>query len=189
IRLGQEFLGYAGHMERAAARLRHALDELTEVALGGTAVGTGINAHPEFAPRVCARLSERTGVAFRETTHHFQAHTTRGSAVEASGVLKTIAVSLLKIANDVRWLASGPRAGIGEIVVPAVQPGSSIMPGKVNPVIPESVAMVCVEVIGNDVTVTLAGQSGNFEINVMMPIVGYNLLESITLLATSINNF
>ncbi|MBE3558692.1 MAG: class II fumarate hydratase [Ktedonobacteraceae bacterium] len=189
IRLGQEFLGYAGQIERGIARLRHAQSELSEVALGGTAVGTGVNTHPEFAARVCQRLSEMNGVAVRETSNHFQAQSTLDNIVEASGALNTLAVSLMKIANDVRWLGSGPRAGIGEIELPAVQPGSSIMPGKVNPVIAESVCMVCAQVMGNHTTITVAGQSGNFEINVMMPVTAYNLLQSIDLLAASARNF
>jgi fumarate hydratase class II len=188
IRLGQVFLGYVGQAERAQRRLEHAQQELAEVALGGTAVGTGINAHPEFAARVCSRVSELAGVAIYETTGHFQAQNTLDNVVETSGVLKTLAVSLMKIANDLRWMGSGPRAGIGEIELPAVQPGSSIMPGKVNPVIAESVCMVCAQVIGNDATVVVAGQSGNFEINVMMPVAAYNLLQSIDLLAASIDN-
>ncbi len=177
IRLGQEFLGYAGQIERGLARLRHAARELSEVALGGTAVGTGVNTHPEFAGRVCQRLSELNGLDIHETTNHFQAQSTLDNIVEASGSLNTLAVSLMKIANDIRWLGSGPRAGIGEIELPAVQPGSSIMPGKVNPVIAESVAMVCAQVMGNHTTITVAGQSGNFEINVMMPVAAYNLLQ------------
>ena len=189
IRLGQEFLGWAGQAERAIRRLRHAQEELSEVALGGTAVGTGVNAHPEFAARVCERLSRRLGVRIRETSNHFQAQSTIDGVVEASGVLKTIAVSLMKVANDVRWLGSGPRAGIGEIALPEVQPGSSIMPGKVNPVIAEALTMVCAQVIGNDVTVAIAGQSGNFELNVMMPVAAYNLLQSIQLLASATDNF
>ncbi|HLI68625.1 MAG TPA: class II fumarate hydratase [Ktedonobacteraceae bacterium] len=189
IRLGQEFLGYAGQIERGIARVRHAAQELSEVALGGTAVGTGVNTYPEFAPRVCARLSELNGLTVRETTNHFQAQCTLDNIVEASGSLNTLAVSMMKIANDIRWLGSGPRAGIGEIELPAVQPGSSIMPGKVNPVIAESVAMVCAQVMGNHTTITVAGQSGNFEINVMMPVTAYNLLQSINLLATSAHNF
>src|SRR5579875_2533767 len=189
IRLGQEFLGYAGQIERGIARLRHAENELSEVALGGTAVGTGVNTHPEFAARVCRRLSEMNGVTVRETSNHFQAQSTLDNAVEASGALNTLAVSLMKIANDIRWLGSGPRAGIGEIELPAVQPGSSIMPGKVNPVIAESVCMVCAQVMGNHTTITVGGQSGNFEINVMMPIVAYNLLQSISLLAAAARNF
>ena len=188
IRLGQVFLGYVGQAERARQRLEHACAELGEVALGGTAVGTGINAHPEFAARVCRRLSELAGVEVRETSNHFQAQNTLDNVVETSGALKTLAVSLMKIANDLRWMGSGPRAGIGEIDLPAVQPGSSIMPGKVNPVIAESVCMVCAQVIGNDVTISVAGQSGNFEINVMMPVAAYNLLQSIDLLATSTDN-
>ena len=189
IRLGQEFLGYAGQIERGIARVRHAQSELSEVALGGTAVGTGVNTHPEFAGRVCRRLSEMNGVNVHETSNHFQAQNTLDNIVEASGTLNTLAVSLMKIANDMRWLGSGPRAGIGEIDLPAVQPGSSIMPGKVNPVIAESVCMVCAQVIGNHTTITVAGQSGNFEINVMMPVTAYNLLQSINLLAAAARNF
>src|SRR5947199_1718427 len=189
IRLGQEFLGYAGQIERGIARLRHAQSELSEVALGGTAVGTGVNTHPEFAARVCQRLSEMNGVNVHETSNHFQAQSTLDNIVETSGSLNTLAVSLMKIANDIRWLGSGPRAGIGEIELPAVQPGSSIMPGKVNPVIAESVCMVCAQVLGNHTTITVAGQSGNFEINVMMPVTAYNLLQSISLLASVARNF
>jgi len=189
IRLGQEFLGYAGQIERSITRLRHAQSELSEVALGGTAVGTGVNTHPEFPGRVCQRLSEINGVTVHETSNHFQAQSTLDNIVEASGTLNTLAVSLMKIANDIRWLGSGPRTGIGEIELPAVQPGSSIMPGKVNPVIAESVCMVCAQVMGNHTTITIAGQSGNFEINVMMPVTAYNLLQSINLLATVARNF
>ncbi len=188
VRLGQEFVGYAGQIERGVERLRAAERELSEVALGGTAVGTGVNVHPEFAARVCARLSETLGAPIRETTNHFQAQSTLDNIVAASGALKTIAVSLMKIANDIRWLGSGPRAGIGEIELPEVQPGSSIMPGKVNPVIPESVCQVAAQVIGNDAAIAVAGQSGNFEINVMMPVAAYNLLQSIDLLAASARN-
>src|SRR2546426_871085 len=189
IRLGQEFLGYAGQIERGISRMRHAQEELSEVALGGTAVGTGVNTHPEFSVRVCRILSEMNGVTVRETSNHFQAQSTLDNIVEASGALNTLAVSLLKIANDIRWLGSGPRAGIGELDLPAVQPGSSIMPGKVNPVIAESVCMVCAQVMGNHTTITIAGQSGNFEINVMMPVTAYNLLQSISLLASAARNF
>jgi fumarate hydratase class II len=189
IRLGQEFQGYAGQIERSIARVRHAQSELSEVALGGTAVGTGVNTHPEFAARVCERLSQLNGVTVRETSNHFQAQSTLDNIVETSGALNTLAVSLMKIANDIRWLGSGPRAGIGELELPAVQPGSSIMPGKVNPVIAESVCMACAQVIGNHTTITLAGQSGNFEINVMMPVTAYNLLQSIHLLAAVVLNF
>ncbi len=186
--LGQEFEGYAGQVERGVRRLRHAEDELSEVALGGTAIGTGINTHPEFAARVCSRLSDEMGVPVSETGNHFQAQSSLDGLVEASGALKTVAVSLIKIANDIRWLGSGPRAGLGEIELPEVQPGSSIMPGKVNPVIPESVCQVAAMVIGNDATIAVAGQSGNFEINVMMPVSGYCLLQSIELLTTASRN-
>ena len=188
VRLGQEFLGYAGQIERGIKRLRHAVLELSEVALGGTAVGTGVNTHPEFASRVCAKLSDNLGFPIHETDNHFQAQSSLDAVVEASGSLKTVAVSLMKIANDIRWLGSGPRAGIGEIELPEVQPGSSIMPGKVNPVIPESVCQVAAQVIGNDATIAIAGQSGNFEINVMMPVAAYNLLQSIEILASASRN-
>jgi fumarate hydratase class II len=188
IRLGQEFLGYAGQMERGIARLRKAQDDLSEVALGGTAVGTGVNTQPEFAARVCERLSERFGVEVHETENHFQAQSAIDGTVFTSGALKTVAVSLMKIANDIRWLGSGPRAGIGEIALPEVQPGASIMPGKVNPVIAESVAMVAAQIMGNDTTIAIAGQSGNFELNVMLPLIAYNLLQSIELLANAADN-
>jgi fumarate hydratase, class II len=188
IRLGQEFEGYAGQIERGIRRVRKAMDELSEVALGGTAVGTGVNTHPEFASRVSERLSERFGVELHETTNHFQAQSAMDGVVFTSGALKTVAVSLMKIANDIRWLGSGPRAGLGEIALPEVQPGSSIMPGKVNPVIAESAAMVAAQVMGNDTTITIAGQSGNFELNVMLPLIAYNLLQSIELLANASSN-
>jgi fumarate hydratase class II len=188
IRLGQEFLGYASQFELGRRRLNAAVVELREVALGGTAVGTGINTHREFSSRVCALLSEWNGFEVVESPHHFQAQATIDAAVSASGALKTLAVSLTKVANDIRWLGSGPRAGIGEIELPAVQPGSSIMPGKINPVIAESAAMVAAQVIGNDTTITLAGASGNFELNVMLPVAAYNLLQSIELLANSCVN-
>jgi fumarate hydratase class II len=189
IRLGQEFLGYAGQAERGIRRLRHALAELGEVPLGGTAVGTGVNTHPEFADRVCAKLSALAHVEIYETTNHFQAQSTIDAVVEASGVTATLATSLLKMANDIRWLGCGPRAGIGEITLPEVQPGSSIMPGKVNPVIAEALTMVCAQAIGNHTTVAIAGQSGNFELNVMMPVAAYNLLQSIALLTSAVENF
>jgi fumarate hydratase class II len=188
IRLGQEFEGYAGQIERGIQRIHKAMDELSEVALGGTAVGTGVNTHPEFAKRVCERLSERFGVEVRETENHFQAQSAVDGTVFASGALKTVAVSVMKVSNDIRWLGSGPRAGIGEIALPEVQPGSSIMPGKVNPVIAESAAMVAAQVMGNDATITIAGQSGNFELNVMLPLIAYNLLQSIELLANASSN-
>lgn len=188
IRLGQEFLGYAGQIERGIARVEQAQTELAEVALGGTAVGTGINTHPEFAKRTTARLATLTGLPIHETSNHFQSQSSLDNAVAASGALKTLAVSLTKIANDLRWLGSGPRAGLGEIDLPAVQPGSSIMPGKVNPVIAESVLMVCAQVIGNDAAITVGGQGGNFEINLTMPLVAYDLVQSIELLAAASRN-
>ncbi|MAE80744.1 MAG: aspartate ammonia-lyase [Chloroflexi bacterium] len=188
IRLGQEFLGYAGQLELGKKRAEKALGELSVLALGGTAVGTGIGMHPQFSRRVINRLAELTGLDLSETTNHFQAQSTLDAVVSASGELKSIAVGMLKIANDLRWLGSGPRAGLGEIMLPEVQPGSSIMPGKVNPVIPESVTMVSAQVIGNDTTIAIAGQSGNFELNVMMPVAAHNILESIELLATSAKN-
>ena len=189
VRLGQEFGGYARQIELGVERARCAQRALSEVALGGTAVGTGLNAHPEFAGRVLALISQEIGYSFREATNHFEAQSTQDSLVEASGALRTIAVSLMKIANDVRWLGSGPRCGLGEIVLPETQPGSSIMPGKVNPVIAESVTMVAAQVIGNDVTITVGGQAGNFELLVMLPVMAYNLLQSVELLASVSNNF
>src|SRR5258708_3192929 len=189
IRLGQEFLGYAGQIERARRRAQVALDELRELALGGTAVGTGVNTHREFAQRVIAKLSEQTGIEFRECDNHFQSQATLDNAVAASGQLRAIAVSLYKIANDVRVMGCGPRAGLAEIAIPAVQPGSSIMPGKVNPVISESVTMVVAKVLGNDLTVAFGGAAGSLlELNVMMPVVAYSLLQAITLLANSAKN-
>ena len=189
IRLGQEFKGYAGQVERGIRRLKHAQEELAEVALGGTAVGTGVNAHPEFAGRVCQALSTATGVEIRETENHFQAQNTLDAVVEASAVLRTVAVSLTKIANDIRWLGSGPRAGLGELALPEVQPGSSIMPGKVNPVIAESVIQAAAQVMGNDLAILQSGQGSYFELNMMMPVAAHNLLESIDLLASSADNF
>jgi fumarate hydratase class II len=189
VRLGQEFSGYARQIELGIARMKRAQDALSEVALGGTAVGTGLNCHVEFSCKVMAAISQETGCSFREATNHFEAQSTQDSLVEASGELRTLAVSLMKIANDIRWLGSGPRCGLGEIQLPETQPGSSIMPGKVNPVIAESVTMVCAQVIGNDVTVTIGGQAGNFELIVMLPVMAYNLLQSIELLATASDNF
>jgi fumarate hydratase, class II len=189
IRLGQEFTGYAGQIERAIERLDYALTRLSQVALGGTAVGTGINSRPEFSGKVLKKISQEIGIELKETTNHFQAQSTLDEVSETSGVLKTIATSLMKIANDIRWLGCGPRAGIGELELPEVQPGSSIMPGKVNPVIAEAVCMVAAQVIGNDATITIANQAGNFELNVMMPVAAFNLLQSIELLATVVNNF
>ena len=188
VRLGQEFLGYAGQIERSINRSENALAELSELAIGGTAVGTGVNTHSEFADKICQKLSESLGIKFFETNNHFQSQSTLDNIVSASGNLKTIAISLMKIANDIRWMGSGPRGGFGEIELPEVQPGSSIMPGKVNPVIPESVCQVAAHVIGNDSAIAVAGQSGNFEINVMMPVAAYNLLQSINILSTSATN-
>ena len=189
VRLGQEFLGYAGQVERGIRRARAAQAELSEVALGGTAVGTGVNTHPEFAARVCGVLSRELGVTVRETENHFQAQNTLDGVLQASASLRTIAVSMQKIANDIRWLGSGPRAGIGEIALPEVQPGSSIMPGKVNPVIAESVLQAVAQVIGNDAAVLQAAQGGVFELNMMMPVAAHNLLESVALLSASADNF
>jgi len=183
ITLGQEFSGYARQAELGIERLRCAGERLSELALGGTAVGDGLNAHPQFASRVIAAISQETGVAFREAKNHFEAQAAQDAVVETSGMLKTIAISLIKIANDVRWLASGPRCGIGEITLPSLQPGSSIMPGKVNPVIPEMVLQVSAQVIGNDAAITQGGQAGNFELNVMLPLMAYSLIQSIQLLA------
>ncbi|MBI1860247.1 MAG: class II fumarate hydratase [Deltaproteobacteria bacterium] len=177
--LGQEFSGYAAQMVRATERLRSMEKRLLELALGGTAVGTGINTDPKFARLVCKKLVERTGYAFTEAKNHFEAQSARDACVELSGVLKTIAVSLYKIGNDIRLLASGPRSGLGELELPTVQPGSSIMPGKSNPVIIESLLQVCAQVVGNDGAVTWGGASGHFELNTMMPLIGYNLLQSI----------
>ena len=189
IRLGQEFQGYAGQVDHSLLRLDRLQEALAEVALGGTAVGTGVNTHLEFASKTCETLCEIAGVNIRETGNHFQAQSTLDAVVEASGILKTIAVSLHKIANDIRLIASGPRAGLGEITLPEVQPGSSIMPGKVNPVISESVIQVAAQVVGNDAAVVLAGQGSYFELNTMMPVAAYNLLQSISLLAASASNF
>ena len=189
IRLGQEFLGFAGQAEYSLQRLARLREALAEVALGGTAVGTGVNTHPEFASRTCRVLCEISDVDIRETDNHFQAQSTLDALVEASGILKTVAISLHKVANDIRFLASGPRAGLGEITLPEVQPGSSIMPGKVNPVIAESMIQVVAHVVGNDAAVSLAGQGSYFELNTMMPVAAYNILQSISLLAASASNF
>ncbi|MCB0264854.1 MAG: class II fumarate hydratase [Calditrichaeota bacterium] len=189
IRLGQEFGGYASMLKHGVKRLEHTGKNLSELAIGGTAVGTGINTHPDFAKGVCKRVSETTGIKFTEADNHFEAQGAKDAYVEASGALKTVAVSLMKIANDIRWLGSGPRCGIGEILLPEVQPGSSIMPGKVNPVIAEAMCMVCAQVIGNDAAIAVGGMFGNFELNVMMPLMAHNMLESITLLSNAINVF
>jgi fumarate hydratase class II len=189
VRLGQEFSGYAKQVEHGKLRAGNAIAAIEELALGGTAVGTGLNCHPEFAARVMGYLWNRTGVAFREARNHFEAQGAKDGLVEASAQLRTISVSLFKIANDLRWLSSGPRCGIGEIQLPATQPGSSIMPGKVNPVICESVMQVCAQVFGNDTAVCWAGANGNLELNVMMPVLAHNVLESTRLLTNVIRIF
>ncbi len=185
VMLGQELGGYAATLELAGERLDSVLPRVRELPLGGTAVGTGINTPEGFAARAIEVLEELTGQPFRETRNHFEAQGTRDSLVELSGVLRTIAVGLTKICNDLRWMASGPTTGLAEIRLPDLQPGSSIMPGKVNPVLPEATLMVCAQVIGNDVTVTTAGAAGNFELNVMLPVIARNVLESARLLSTS----
>ena len=182
IRMSQELGGWAAQIEQGAARIRGVLPRLAALAQGGTAVGTGVNAHPEFGRRVAKRLEERTRLAFTASSNYFVSLSSQDTAVELSGQMKTVAVSMMKIANDLRWMNSGPQAGIADLALPSLQPGSSIMPGKVNPVIPEAAAMVCAQVIGNDATVTIAGQSGNFQLNVMLPVVAHNLLESARLL-------
>ena len=189
VRLGQEFSGYAQQTAYAKQRAEKALEVLRELALGGTAVGTGLNRHADLPKKIMHHLEQRTGIAFYEAKNHFEAQGSKDAVVEASGQLKTIATSLFKIANDIRWLGSGPRCGIGEIQLPATQPGSSIMPGKVNPVMCESLMMVCSQVIGNDTVITWAGANGNFELNVMMPVMAHNLLESIRLLANATDLF
>lgn len=189
ITLGQEFSGYARQVRLGIERLLAAESRLAELALGGTAVGTGVNTHAEFAVKVIERVSTQTGLAFSEAVNHFEAQAAQDASLEASGALKTIAAGLIKIANDIRWLASGPRCGIGEINIPSLQPGSSIMPGKVNPVIPEAVIQVAAQVIGNDVTITLGAQAGNFDLNVMLPVIADNLLESIDLTASAARVF
>jgi fumarate hydratase, class II len=189
IRLGQEFGGYAQQVALGIRRIRNGAESLSQLPLGGTAVGTGINTHPLFAKKVISIIKRKTGYPFREADDHFEAQSARDASVEMSGVLKMAAVSLFKIANDIRWLGSGPRCGIGEIRLPETQPGSSIMPGKVNPVIPESLMQVCAQVIGSDMAITLGGSSGNFELNVMMPLIAHNLLQSIRLLANAVDHF
>ena len=185
VTLSQELSGWRTQIENGLARLKSVEPRLLQLAQGGTAVGTGINAHPDFGRRFCAELSALTGIAFTPARNYFEAMSAQDTGVELSGQLKVIAVSLMKIANDLRWMNSGPLAGLGEIALPALQPGSSIMPGKVNPVIPEATAMVAAQVIGNDATITLAGQSGNFQLNVMLPLIAYNLLQSIEILGNA----
>jgi len=189
IRLGQEFSGYAMQIEYSRLRAGNAIAALEELALGGTAVGTGLNCHPDFPGRVMHHLWNCTSIAFREARNHFEAQGAKDGLVQASGLLKTMAVSLFKIANDIRWLASGPRCGIAEIRLPDTQPGSSIMPGKTNPVMSEALMQVCVQVIGNDTAVTWAGANGNFELNVMAPVIAHNILESIRLLTNAVDVF
>jgi len=189
VRLGQEFGGYARQVQLGIRRIQKAMESLYELPLGGTAVGTGINTHPFFAKKAISMLNERTGEQFHEATDHFEAQGAKDALMEMSGALKTVAVSLTKIANDIRWMGSGPRCGIGEIRIPETQPGSSIMPGKVNPVIPESLIQVCAQVIGNDTAITLGGLGGHLELNMMMPLIAHNLLQSIRLLANGARNF
>ncbi len=185
ITLGQELDGWRAQIDNASARLGDSMSRLTALAQGGTAVGTGINAHPKFGTKVAVLLGEKTGVKFSSAASKFEAMSSQDTAVETSGQLRALAVSLTKICNDLRWMNSGPLAGLGEIALPALQPGSSIMPGKVNPVIPEAVAMVCAQVIGNDATIAIGGQSGNFQLNVMLPVIAYNLLQSIEILSNA----
>jgi len=187
IRLGQEFSGYVSMINHSIHRIERVRPCLCELAIGGTAVGTGLNCSPQFPAKVVQRLRDWTQLPFREAENRFEALAARDAAVATSGALKTIAVSMTKIANDLRWLSSGPRCGIGEINLPTLQPGSSIMPGKVNPVIPEAVMMVATQVIGNDLTIGIAGQSGNFELNVMQPLIISNLLQSIQILAAAVD--
>ncbi len=185
VTLGQELSGWQAQIDQAGERLQDCLQRLQQLAIGGTAVGTGVNAHPDFGARVCELLSQRTGLKFSVHPNLFAALSSQDTAVELSGQLRALAVSLMKIANDLRWMNSGPLAGLSEIALPALQPGSSIMPGKVNPVIPEAVAMVAAQVMGNDTTIAIAGQSGNFQLNVMLPVIAFNLLQSIGLLSNA----
>ena len=189
LTLGQEFSGYVAQLDHGLARLQDALKYLYELPLGGTAVGTGLNSHPDFAVKAAAQLAQLSGLPFVTAPNKFEALGGRDAAVFASGALKTLAASLNKIANDVRWLASGPRCGLGEIKIPENEPGSSIMPGKVNPTQCEALSMVCCQVFGNDVTINMAGASGNFELNVYMPVIAYNLLQSVRLLGDACNSF
>lgn len=183
ITLGQEFGGYASMVSKSIEFIKQASGNLSELAQGGTAVGTGINSHPKFGKKVAIEISKKVGIKFKEASNHFEAQASKDALVLTSGALKTLATSLMKIGNDIRWLGSGPRCGFGEISVPAIQPGSSIMPGKVNPVLAESLTQVCAQVIGNDLTISIAGQSGNFELNVMMPVMAHNMIESVEILS------
>ena len=182
IRFSQEISGWSAQLDQSAQRLRSSLPRVSALALGGTAIGTGVNAHPEFGPRVAKRLARQTGLPFLSSRNYFMSLASQDAIVELSGQIKAAAVAVMKISNDLRWMNSGPRAGIGDIALPSLQPGSSIMPGKVNPVIPEAAAMVCAQVIGNDLTVTIGGQSGSFQLNVMLPVIVCNVLESARLL-------
>lgn len=188
VTIEQEFGGYARQVDLGIERVKSALVRMTELPQGGTAVGTGINTHADFGKNFAAKVSELTGIDFKEAENHFEAQATVDAPVELSGQLKTIAVGLMKIGNDLRWMNSGPNGGLGEVQLAALQPGSSIMPGKVNPVIEESLTMVCAQVIGNDSTITVAGQAGNFELNVMLPVVAHNLLQSIEILGNAARN-
>jgi fumarate hydratase class II len=189
LTLGQEFSGYVQQLDNDLRRIELALDDLYELALGGTAVGTGLNTHPDFAVKAAAHIAQMTGLPFRTAPNKFESLAAHDAAVFASGALKTLAASLMKIANDIRWLASGPRCGIGEIIIPENEPGSSIMPGKVNPTQSEAMTMVCAQVMGNDVAVNIGGMSGNFELNVFKPVIIFNLLNSIRLLADACESF
>ncbi len=189
LTLGQEFSGYAHQLTRGLERINDSLKRLYEIPLGGTAVGTGLNTHPDYAVKVAAKISDLTGKPFRSADNKFEAMAGKDALVEMHGILKTLAVSLIKISNDIRWLGSGPRCGIGEISLPENEPGSSIMPGKVNPTQSEAMTMVCAQVFGNDVTVNFAGASGNFELNVFMPVIAFNVLQSIKLLADACESF
>jgi len=187
--LGQEFSGYAEQVKKSVGRIKQSLPSLLELAIGGTAVGTGINTHPEFGKRVTAHLSKKLNLVFKEAPNHFEAQAAKDGCLEMSGALKTVAVSLTKISNDIRWLSCGPRAGLGELILPETQPGSSIMPGKVNPVIAEAILQVGAKVIGNDTTITWGAASGNLELNTMMPLIAHSLLESIEILTNGIEMF
>jgi fumarate hydratase, class II len=189
LTLGQEFSGYVAQLDYDLKRIEAALPDLLELAIGGTAVGTGLNTHPEFAERVAKKIAEYTGLPFKSAPNKFAALAAHDALVAASGALKTLAVSLMKIANDIRWMGSGPRAGLGELILPENEPGSSIMPGKVNPTQSEAMTMVCIQVIGNDVAITTAGSQGNFELNVFKPLIIHNFLHSTMLLAHSCASF
>jgi fumarate hydratase, class II len=189
LTLGQEFGGYVSQLDDDLTRIELTLPGLYELAIGGTAVGTGLNTHPEFADRTAAKIAELTGLPFESAPNKFAALAAHDGIVFAHGALKTLAVSLMKIANDIRWLASGPRAGLGELILPENEPGSSIMPGKVNPTQSEALTMVCVQVLGNDTTIGIAGSQGNFELNVFKPVMIFNFLHSVDLLADSCTNF